>query len=333
MRILFKLNLGKWGTNHSFSALTHFRPHNLVTELLNELHAIARLAPSSPVRADLAFFNHRLARLPIQTRRRLLHAIATHAPTLDHLLPRLPNLGPAPRTRGAFTRVDLGTGPTNIRQGALGDCWFIATLAACEHTKPGFTQSLVTHVAAHLATVRLHWPTARQVLVTTTVPARNRAGDDRLDPNLASLVEKALATVTGSYRRIQFNFAGVALWLLTGTCCPARPVPRSVATLADWLATGRPVVASTLVNRKGGRRIPREDHPDRWVGVLAGHVYVVKAVGHFDEDGNPRPGQPLRVHLHNPLGGPEGEPRRTDLYLSARQFRRAFLSVNVGPVL
>ncbi|QCP03951.1 C2 family cysteine protease [Brevibacterium sp. CS2] len=225
--------------------------------------------------------------------------------------------------------------PLSIRQGRLSDCWFIAVLAACEHMRPGFTASLVRPTDNGLVEVRLHTPGARWVTLSPRVPAAHRAGDRRLRPNAASLVEKAAALTygRGSYRRIQGDFAGVALGLLTGRWCPARPVPLRLSRIEHWLAAGRPVVASTLVRPGGSFRVPREDDPHRSVAVMDGHVYVVRRVARLSEDGSPDPHEPLRVHVHNPLGGTEGEPRRTDLFLSAAQLRRTFISVNVGPRL
>ena len=225
--------------------------------------------------------------------------------------------------------------PLSIRQGRLSDCWFIAVLAACEHMRPGFTASLVRPTDNGLVEVRLHTPGARWVTLSPRVPAAHRAGDRRLRPNAASLVEKAAALTygRGSYRRIQGDFAGVALGLLTGRWCPARPVPLRLSRIEHWLAAGRPVVASTLVRPGGSFRVPREDDPHRSVAVMDGHVYVVRRVARLSEDGSPDPHGPLRVHVHNPLGGAEAEPRRTDLFLSAAQLRRTFISVNVGPRL
>lgn len=326
--------------------------HTFVAEL-GHIHSIATRDGIGNVRADLHVLNASLTRrttLPVtrrwppgpRTRHRIIRYIATREPHLTYLLPYLPALNPTPRGPHIWQPTPPATqpspspatpSPTEVRQGTLGDCWFVATLAACEHAKPGYTSALVDHLDPHVAKVTLGWLPGTRTYVTTAVPHAHRAGDNHLRPNAASLVEKALATRFGSYRRVQCNFAGVALWLLTGSACPARPVPGNLRPVATWLAAGRPVVASTLINRRGGRRLPREDHPGRWVGVMAGHVYVVCGVAHVTEDGVADPTQPLRVHVRNPLGGPEGEPRRTDLYLSARQFRLAFLSVNVGPAL
>lgn len=332
--MLFKFKYSTWKPNHSTL--------RTVMAELEAIHSLALTNGLPSARADLGTLNAFLATNPKARvlRTALIQHLHTHKPELTYLLEHLPAVEPRFRGPAISEHAPLNDGVTEVRQGQLGDCWLVATLAACENVKPGFTASLIepaphtnTQHTVHTASVRLHSPWPRTVAVTRWVPRRHRAGDNRLGANNASLVEKAVASLVQSYVRIQFNFAGTALWLLTGTWCPARPVPRDLGVVRGWLDSGRPVVASTLIHRRGALRLPREDNPDRWVGVMAGHVYVVRGVLRRDEDGHADADAPWRVHVHNPLGGTEGEPRRTDLYLSAAQFRRAFLSVNVGPVL
>lgn len=321
--MLFKFKSPRWKPHHSTL-------RSAVAEL-EAIHSLAHTHGLASVRADLGNLNALLTSHRAMCEPLVWH-IHTHKPELAYLLAHLPAVEPRFRGPHISERAPLSDGTTEVRQGRLGDCWLIATLAACENAKPGFTSNLIEH-NTHTSAVRLHSPWARKITVTHWVPRNHRAGDNHLGANSASLVEKAVASLVHSYVRIQFNFAGTALWLLTGSWCPARPVPRDLGVVRGWLASGRPVVASTLVHRRGARRLPREDHPERWVGVMAGHVYEVRGVQRCDEDGNPGADEPWRIHVHNPLGGAEGEPRRTDLYLSATQFRRAFFSVNVGPVL
>lgn len=242
-----------------------------------------------------------------------------------------------------------------VRQGRLGDCWLVAVLAACEVVEPGFLRSRITTRAqprrgeAGLVTVDLFAPactaplvrripflpsTHQRVLISTRVPVRNRAGDSGLRPSAASLIEKAASVVWagGSYRRLQNDFAGIGLLLLTGVWCPARPVPRSVLRIRGWLESGRPVVLSTLKRPGGSFILGREDGSERRLAFMDAHVYVAVRVLRCDEDGRPGADRPLRLHVRNPVGGPEGRAlRRTNLYLSSAQLRRAFISVNVGP--
>jgi hypothetical protein len=173
------------------------------------------------------------------------------------------------------------------------------------------------------------------IAVSTRVPVRHRAGDTRLRASVASLVEKAavVAWADGSYRRLQNDFAGIGLLLATGRWSPARPVPRTVEAVGGWLEEGRPVVLSTLKRPGGSFELDRGDG-EGTIAFMDAHVYVARRVLHCDETGRAGTEHPLRLHVHNPVGGSDSRRRRrTDLYLSAQQMRRAFISANVGPAL
>lgn len=290
------------------------------------------------------FYHHRAAQA-------MEALIPASAPEAAATLAALPALEPRARGRQPLdVCVDVPADDSDrvvesaveVRQGRLGDCWFIAVLAACEHTRPGFCSSLIDRLPNGLIQVRLHTGLRRRpVTISPFVPSRHRAGDVRGHANLASLIEKAAAVTfgRGTYAGIEHGFAGNAFYLLTGQVSPAQPVPR-LAAVRSWLNAGRPVVASTLLRCQSARLIPREDDPQRHIAVMNGHVYVVCGISRVDEDGRPLPAGagPLRIHLRNPLGGADPRPvsrhpRRTDLYLSEAQFRRIFLSVNVGPIL
>lgn len=314
----------------------------LNAELSGEPDSRFKLLPRLLRRAG--FYHHRATRA-------VEALIPASAPEAAAALAALSALEPRARgTQRLDVRVEVPTDETGrvietsveVQQGRLSDCWFAAALAACEHTRPGFTASLIESLPNGLIQVRLRTGLrARAVTISPFVPARHRAGDSRGRANLASLVEKAAAVTfgRGTYTGIEHGFSGNAFYLLTGQVTPARPVPR-LATVQTWLEAGRPVVASTLLRWKPTRLIPREDDPGRQIAVMNGHVYVVCGIARVDEDGRPLPdgAGPLRIHLRNPLGGADPRPgsrhpRRTDLYLSEAQFRRIFLSVNVGPIL
>lgn len=332
----------------------------------------ACLADPGACRADLAALSAELLPAPTTPAQRLRAALGVRtAPrllgpllaelgpdALGALLPRLPAFEPAARGGSCAEPAGRAVDPADrsprgvvpdLRQGRLGDCWLVAVLIACEAARPGFARSQLTplgptaaagadgppagaHPAIGFWAVDLWAPARRRIVVSDRLPVAHRCGDGGLAPTAASIVEKAVAVALGgSYRRLESNLADVALWLLTGRAAPARPVPRRLDGLDRALRAGRPVVASTLVRPRGSFRLPREDGRTA-VPIMDGHVYAVLGVARTDEDGRPDPRQPPRARLRNPLGG-SGPAAGADLWLSARQLRRAFLSVNVGPVL
>ncbi|SMY10454.1 hypothetical protein [Brevibacterium jeotgali] len=281
-------------------------------------------------------------------------------------------LEPIPRGPQRFVAVPLGALTSRshrVRQGRLGDCWLVAAMSACELIDPGFLRGLIAHEgdvssdtpesvdgsvppdsSVRLVRVDLFEPARagpvlrripflpvrrRRIVMSTRVPLAHRAGDGRMRPSAASLVEKAAALVwaSGSYRRLQNDFAGIGFLLLTGRWCPARAVPRTTEHIATWLEAGRPVVLSTLARPGGSFTLPREDGAGD-VALMDAHVYTAVRTLRCTEDGRPDPSAPLRLHVRNPVSaGDSPRLRRTDLYLSGRQLRRAFISVNVGPPL
>ena len=290
----------------------------------------------------------------------------------ESALQRARGLEPIPRGPQRFVAVPLGPVTSRrhrVRQGRLGDCWLVAAMSACELSDAGFLRALITHEedmssdttdsvdgsappdsSVRLVRVDLFEPALavpvlrrlpllpvrrRRIVMSTRVPRAHRAGDGRLRPSAASLVEKAAAVVwaRGSYRRLQNDFAGIGFLLLTGRWCPARTVPRTTERIATWLDAGRPVVLSTLARLGGSLTLPREDGAGH-VALMGAHVYSAVRALRCTEDGRPDPSAPLRLHVRNPVSaGDTPGLRRTDLYLSARQLRRAFISVNVGPPL
>lgn len=231
--------------------------------------------------------------------------------------PALPALGPrAVAWREDRAPLDLAARP---RQGALGDCWVIASLLAAHEADPSIAARLVDLRADGNARVRLR-PDARpsgrrrarpiDVVIDRRMPVTVEghwayAREEGRGPGWAGLVEKAAALeVAGSYRILAAGFGRFGLGLVTGLPVRSHLFLPSAARIDAWTRAGHALVAST--------------HPlSPLVRTLHGPLpldHVVAVVG-----ADPRTGH---VRVRNPW-------RPDDvLVLDARTFRRGFVSLD-----
>lgn len=253
------------------------------------------------------------AELPASTRRELQSLLARNTdgfePTARAALegaltvpertsdPRLPR-----RDRGAeFTRVDGGQlvvdgmAPSDVAQGVLGDCYFLATLAGFAHARPEVLRDAITDNGNGTYTVRFFEDDpvygVQPVLITVDddLPTRNGmtlyaavpAGE--LWP---ALLEKAYAKFKGSYGMIGMGgLPGQVAFDLTGDVPSMRLVGftserRTFERMRDALASSQAVMAATMT---GGLE-----------GIVGGHVYTVTRA--FEQDGA------KWVEVRNPWG-------------------------------
>jgi hypothetical protein len=122
----------------------------------------------------------------------------------------------------------LGTpDPGDVVQGDLGDCYFLASLAAVAHAKPSLITAMFTDKGGGTYEVRLYKDTAwvgttleaRTVTVTATFP--NEDGNWIYAKPSGSefwvmLAEKALAKFKGDYSDAEGGYANEALQMITG---------------------------------------------------------------------------------------------------------------------
>ena len=122
----------------------------------------------------------------------------------------------------------LGTpDPDDVKQGDLGDCYFLASLAAVAHAKPSLITDMFTDKGGGSYEVRLYEDTAlvgtkletRTVTVTATFPEENGnwiyakpSGSEYW----VMLAEKAFAKFKGGYSDAEGGYADKALQAITG---------------------------------------------------------------------------------------------------------------------
>lgn len=225
----------------------------------------------------------------------------------------LPDLGPG----AAGWRED--TGPVHRdgrpRQGALGDCWVVAAMLAVHETSPAHLRRLV-RPGPEPGTVAVHLPGLEEpLLVDRTLPvdARGRflyARRDGAGPADVGVLEKAIAAhVAGGYGMLQRGLARYGLQLLLGRAGRMTLRSPGAARVRRWRSQDRPLTASTHPLSGRVRHSGGAFHPN--------HVYALVGA------------EPSGGHL---LLRDPGDPGRL-LRVDARRFRRAVLTVDIGPPL
>jgi hypothetical protein len=242
----------------------------LLTELIAEALAQTGLAPDSPLLAlsEQHWSGPQEGQVPRAHQRKPLPGLrSTHDPEttaiedFEHGVAFLQGAGDA-------HAVD----PNDVKQGSLGNCFFIAAMIAVARANPQAIQDLIRSNADGTFTVTLFIrptaadrPKAVRIRVDAQLPVR-RAGvplyagvGDANDESVElwpALIEKALAQLKGSYDAISggnigqdFVFRG-ATELLTGKPEGRHPVAgltedEALMLISRALEQGKPVVAGT----------------------------------------------------------------------------------------
>lgn len=216
----------------------------------------------------------------------------------------------------------------DIVQGGIGDCYFLAPLAALAQTDPGFLEEGITFADGRYR-VRFYerglfgpkevWIDVDPLVAESGV----RGADGEITP--LSLYETAYAQFSGGYEEIDGGQAKDALYALTGDATAYDREP-SVEELRTAVNDGRVVVADTGPREGEGFF---EGFPDRDGPVpedaVSNHVYVVQEVR---DDGI--------VVLQNPWGPDGGYQdgifRPGELTLTEEEYRETFQNVTIGEV-
>lgn len=214
--------------------------------------------------------------------------------------------------------------PTDLRQGAIGDCWLIATMGAVAQQQPHLIEDAITANDNGTYTVRLYDRDGNPVFVTVTpdlpgidgnpvfVQNPDRDGPVELWPHL---LEKAAAQLWGDYDDIESDWPSNAIVMLTGTDPQTYsqgvfrgPNPPSLSSLAATMNTGGLILLST----------DNTDRTDLYSDgtLVQRHAYYVQSV---DEAAG-------TVTIVNPWGLQSHPP----ITMSYEQFRDSFIRYDVA---
>lgn len=238
--------------------------------------------------------------------------LSAHREGADWMAKNMPALQPDPSTfahphdvdnvakwvsvRGQELFGDHGPGAEDIQQGDLGDCWFMGSLDAAEHSDPGFLMQHVQPNDNGTVTVTL-FQDGKPVPVTITPDLPSADGRHVVYahtdgtahhapgslPPYAALYEKALAVQMGGYSQIEGNHGSTGLGYITGETAPdLDPHSESIADISNRL-TGHGAVVTGTVNNPSNPQL------------VGGHEYTVVGV-------DPDKGT---ITVRNPWGVPE----------------------------
>lgn len=172
-----------------------------------------------------------------------------------------------------------GASLTDIKQGAVGDCYFVAALASIAHHNPEYIENMITDNGNGTYTVSFGGD-----LGDVTVDddfATNSSGNSvyastgsSSNPELwVAIVEKAYAQANGSYETIEGGRANEAIAEITGqdNFTVDHPSDFDPADLQTALENGQSVTASSL-SSNDGKKTRTSD------GFVTSHAYVVTDV-------------------------------------------------------
>ncbi|MBC6459373.1 C2 family cysteine protease [Actinomadura sp. HBU206391] len=274
----------------------------------------------------------------------LIRRIAKYDSTIEPSLPDdsegiklKPVKGGVPFINGNLYPVE----PSDVSQGRLGDCYFIASLGALALKRPDIIQKAIRENANGTYTVTLFPGNVRtEVTVTPDLPTDENgnpafAGTGDIDSNREEiwpgLMEKAYAKIKGGYGDIEGGKFTDRFGVLTGKSREVRsPVFLSIHTATwnkpidfDELATefnsGNPITAG-VVNPIAQQLIGNVGPPTDYVKngeITTDHEYFLTEVNEQDKT----------VTVQNPWGSSYPE-----VTMSWKDFSDTFINISIGSV-
>ena len=235
-------------------------------------------------------------------------------PTID-----VPELGANVPVQPPFGLSDAELDMTNVHQGQLGDCWFVAAAGVVADKDPEWIRQHIRQNEDGSWTVTFYRKDGSggyvpvQVTVPNTVPEHG-VRDGSGNPSWLSIYEKAAAQfMGGKYSDADSDFASVGMEMVTGRPSTTTILPGSLQDIQRDLQNGQVYTASSK---------PLVDLP--WLGadqrVVPRHVYMIDEVRTVDGE--------LKIHVVNPWGPGmhNNNTKYGELWMTEAEFKAAFLS-------
>jgi uncharacterized protein YukE len=226
--------------------------------------------------------------------------------------------------------------PNDVSQGMLGDCYFMASLAAIAMQNPDIIRDMIEENDDGTYTVTLYkkrnplffWQDdfqEQKIVVDADFPTKGgnpyfaQPGDVDGDQNelWPMLVEKAYAKMNGGYEDIEGGWGEEAMEAIAG--CEADKVSPSSLDLGELekhLADGHGITAGTLASPEGKKGVI-DKAPFKDGRLVTNHVYYITGV---DKTAG-------TVTVRNPWGWTHGEST-----LTYAEFQESFGGVSVSPL-
>lgn len=229
---------------------------------------------------------------------------------------------------GEVSLDDQAIDASQIDQGSLADCWFLASAGAIAEQNPEWIQDHIEYNAEDGTYTVTFYENGEPVEITVDSDVyENAAGDPNGDPSWISIYEKAAVEhLGGEYDDIEYDNPARALEMMTGQDTSSDDLdpmwpwsPPSLESIGERLDNGEPVVASSP---DGGGWFG-DPPPDK--EVVQNHVYTVDSVS---SDGK-------TITLVNPWGpdggtGGDGEHKPGTITMTADEFYENFETVTYG---
>lgn len=219
--------------------------------------------------------------------------LSTFVPTLqpalsEDALSNYPEIRFAPASGPLI--VDGVDVQSDLNQGYLGDCWFLAALGSVTSTHPDFVAEHVTENANGTFTVKLYRDdgTPVEVTVTSDLPTIGTTADPRLvfarsPERMATgelwlaVYEKAFAQYKGSYGAIEGGHGDWAMPVITGNPAERQaPSDFTLEEVATHIGEGDVMTLGTTNDKTlwwGD-----DDHRIAEGRIVSNHEYVVQSV-------------------------------------------------------
>lgn len=182
--------------------------------------------------------------------------------------------------------------PNDVQQGQLGDCYFLAAIAAVARANPKALEKLIKDngdgtydVTLYVYNNFLSWSRSPTVIKVKPefpkksdgTPAYAKAGDNEL---WVMLLEKAYAQYEGSYGDIHGGYTEKGIGVLTGVDAKSYDVSdytekQILETFTAAIKNKQPIVADS---KKIGKKDKEKSKLAKGLNIIGGHSYPVKSV-------------------------------------------------------